>query len=633
MLQTMRENASSWIIKILLLAIVIAFVFMGLGSYRSQKASKIAMVNEQPISVDEYRENYNNLLEQVRQRFGNNLDPDLLKMMNLKKQTMDRLIARVLIIQEAEKLNLMVSDDELTDAIQNISAFKRNGLFSVSAYEKILRHVGTSPEQFEVEQRKQMLMEKMRQFVTGSIMVTEAEARQWFDWKNAMVNIDVVEFDPKQYTDIHPGDEEKMKYFEANKENYKTDPTIKVRYVRFSPDNYIQQIEITKDEIKDYYEGNTEAFTSPKTVEARHILIKADAEAPPELVEDAREKAMIILKIARDGKTDFSELAKQYSEDPGRDNGGYLGTFTKETMVEPFAEKAFSMEPGEISEPVRTRFGWHIIKVENVHPARTASLEESEPAILKKLKDEEAKNMAYNEAEALFDSSVDGDDLVKESKSRGIELHETDFFSRKTGPEASNNISDREKFISTAFTLTDTEISDILDLPDGYYILQVMDRIPEKVSEYKDVQERVENDLIAALRNQKASEDAEVFLKSVTTGSRLSEEGSKKNLKVASTGFFKRNDPIPNIGMEQGLNDTAFLLSAEKKWPEKAIKGKSKYYIIEFKDRKNPDAEGFEKEKKEITYRLTEQKRFKAFESWISQMKASSKITIEEGYL
>jgi len=551
-------------------------------------------------------------------------------MMNLKKQTMDRLIARVLILQEAEKLNLMVSDDELTGAIRDISVFSRNGSFSVPTYEKLLRRVGTSPEQFEEDQRKQMLTEKLKQFVTGSIMVPEAEARQWYDWENAMVNIDVVEFDTKQYKDIHPNDEEKLKYFEANKENYKTDPKIKVRYVRISPDDYIQDIEIAKDEIRDYYEGNPEAFTSPKTVEARHILIKTDAETPPELVEEARKKANDILIKARDGKTDFSELAKQYSEGPSKDKGGHLGTFTKETMVKPFAEKAFSMEPGEISEPVRTRFGWHIIKVENINQARIASLEESEAEIRKKLKDEEAKNMAYDEAEALFDSSVDGDDLVNETKSRGIKLLETDFFSRKTGPKA--DIRDRGKFISSAFNLTETEITDILDLSDGYYILQTMDRIPEKVSEYKNVQDRVEKDLTGAQRDRKASEDAEAFLKTIKAGSSLSEEGTNKNLKVTSTGFFKRNDSIPEIGMERDLGNAAFLLSKEKKWPEKVIKGKNKYFVIDFKDRKKPEAEGFEKEKTGIVERLTKQKRFKAFESWVSQMKASSEITIEEGY-
>ncbi len=627
----MRQNASSWIIKILLLAIVIAFVFMGLGSYQSQKPSKVALVNEQPISIDEYRETYNNLLEQVRRQFGNNLDPELLKMMNLKKQTLDRLIARTLILQEAEKLNLMVSEDELTDAIRNIPAFKSSGSFSVPTYEKLLRRVGTSPEQFEEEQRKLMLTEKMRQLVTDSIMVTEAEAREWFNWENAMISIDVVEFDPTQYKEIQPGDEEKIKYFEANKKNYKTDPQIKIRYVRFSPDDYIRNVEISKDEIKDYYEANPEAFTSPKTVEARHILIKADEEASPEVIEDARKKAVDILKMARDGKTGFAELAKKYSEDPAGDNGGYLGTFTKETMVEPFAEKAFSMEPGEISEPVQTRFGWHIIKVEKVNQARTASLEEAESEIRKNLEDEAAKNLAYDEAEALFDSAVGGDDLVNEAKSRGIKLLETDFFSRKTGPKA--DIRDRVKFISSAFNLTDTEISDILDLADGYYILQIVDRIPEKISEYKDVEEQVEKDLIATLRDRKASEDAEAFLKSLKADSSLSEEGSRKNLTVTSTGFFKRNDTIPEIGMEQNVNNAAFLLSKEQKWPEKIIKGKNKVYVIEFKERKSPDAEAFEKEKTETIKRLGDQKRFKAFESWILQMKSSSKITIEEGYL
>ena len=134
----------------------------------------------------------------------------------------------------------------------------------------------------------------------------------------------------------------------------------------------------------DYYEANPEQFKTPKTVEARHILIKVPRDADPDAVERARIKSLAIHKMAIEGK-DFAELAKQFSEGPTKDKGGHLGTFKKETMVKPFADKAFSMKTGEISEPVRTPFGWHIIKVETINKAVARSLEESTAQIREKM--------------------------------------------------------------------------------------------------------------------------------------------------------------------------------------------------------------------------------------------------------
>ncbi|RPJ81826.1 MAG: peptidyl-prolyl cis-trans isomerase, partial [Deltaproteobacteria bacterium] len=482
MLQAMRDNASSWIIKILLMAVVVAFIFMAFGSYDAQKTSKVATVNKQSISADDYREAYNNLLQRVRQQFGSNLNDEILKMMNLKQQTMDQLITRTLILQEAKKLNLIVSDEELTRTIQDMQYFRENDSFSTVLYEKMLKRVGIAPEQFEKDQRDQMLAQKLQLFITSNIHVSEAEAREWYDWENALVNLNAVQFDPATYTGIEPTEKEIKDHFEQNKNNYKTEPKIKVKYLRFSPETYKKDIQVTNDEIQEYYDSNQAVYSVEQTVEARHILIRLDENAPPEKVEETKTEADRIAKEAREGKKDFSELAKNFSQDSTKDKGGYLGKFVKEAMVKPFSDKAFSMKPGEISDPVRTQFGWHIIKVENIYPASTKTSAEVEPEIRRNLIEEKARNIAYDEAESFFDALLDGDDLSKEAESRNLKVIETDFFTKNQGPA---DVGDREKFASAAFDLPEAEISDILELEGNYYLIQVAGKIPQQISEFQ----------------------------------------------------------------------------------------------------------------------------------------------------
>lgn len=629
MLQAMRDNASSWIIKILLMAIVVAFIFMAFGSYKTQKASKVATVNKQPISVDDYRETYNNLLQRVRQQFGSNLNDEILKMMNLKQQAMDQVITRTLILQEAKKLNLIISDEELTRTIQDMQFFKENNSFSTVIYEKMLKRVGTSPERFEKDQRDQMLAQKLQQFITSNILVSEEEVKEWYDWENALVNINVVQFDPETYTGIVPTEEEVKAYFEQNKNNYKTDPKIKVKYLRFSPEAYKKDIQVTNDEVQEFYDNNQTTYSAEKTVEARHILIRLDENALPEKVEETKTEADRIAKEAREGKKEFSELAKKYSQDSTKDKGGYLGKFVKEAMVKPFSDKAFSMNPGEISDPVRTQFGWHIIKVENIYPATTKTLAEVEPEIRRNLIEEKARNIAYDEAESFFDALLDGDDLSKEAGSRNLKVIETDFFTKSEGPA---DVGDRENFASAAFDLPEKEISDVLELEGNYYLLQVTGKIPQQVAEFQTVSEKVKTNLVQKLKGQKASKEAETFLKSLGKENSLTQESNKKGLKVITTGFFNRNDPVPQIGPEKELTDAAFLLSSKKQRPEKVIQGASKYYAIEFIDRKKPNPDDFQKEKEKIAAKLSMSKKRETFDAWLKKIRTASEIIVEESY-
>jgi peptidyl-prolyl cis-trans isomerase D len=629
MLRLMRKHAGNWLIKLLLGAIVIVFIFWGVGSFRSERGGRVALVNGDQITLDEYRNTYNNLIEQLRTRFGNKLDDKMIETLQVKKQALNSLINNRLLIQEAQKLKFRVSKKELADAIFRIPAFQRAGVFDRYLYENVLDRLRMTPESFEAAQKDQMMIEKLRTLVTSSAKVSDQEVREWYDWLNASVDIEYILFDPSRYKNVQSSEEEIKSFYEKNKENYKTDTLVKVRYLHFDPEQFRSKVKLSDSEVREYYDENLESFKIPKKVEARHILLKMNPDADPETVKKTKERALKIVKLAREGK-DFAELAKKYSEGPSRNNGGYLGEFTKESMVKPFADKAFSMTAGEISDPVRTQFGWHIIKVEKVIDEHAQSFEDAKKVIQKKLTDNKAKSLAYDEAESVSDTAFEGDDLINAAKERHLKILTTDFFS-KIGPI--KGISNPSKFADIAFDLTTGEISDVQEFPDGYYILQLLDKVPPEVPPLGKVEELVKADLIKEKQDQKAKADASAFLAALKSGKTMSEESKQFHLTPKTTGFFKRSGSIPDIGYDRGISEAAFQLTGEKKLPENVLKDKKGYYVIQYKDRKITLSDTADKDKETIKQQLLAQKKAEIFEALMAQLKSNADITIKEGFL
>ena len=630
MLSLMRKHAGSWLIKVLLGGIAITFIFWGGYQATSRRSGRVASVNGETIAVEEYRITYKRLIEQVQQRFGNDLDEEMIKSLQLPKQAINQLVDQMLMRQAATELDLRVSDEDLSRSIKSISAFQTAGVFDPRLYKLVLDRNNLSPESFEVSQRDSLLVEKLNNIITGSVKVSDDEALEWYNWNNATVDLEFVVFEPDRYPDIAVTAEEIQQYFEGAKDSYKTEQQLKVRYLNFEPRNYVAKVEIPEVEISEYYEEHPAEFQNPKTVEARHILIKVGQDAAGEEAAKAKEKIEDILKKAREGQ-DFAELAKQYSEGPSKDKGGYLGSFKREAMVKPFADKAFSMQAGEVSDPVRTRFGWHIIKVEKVNEATVSTLADAKDQIRKKLTDEYARQLAYDGAEFIFDATFEGDKLESVATENQLVVHTTDFFSSRGGP--AKGVQNKEAFAKAAFELPEGEISEIQDFGDGFYLMEIMEKRPALIPELAVVEGKVRADLIKEKKGEKANMDAEALLSALKDGADMATASKEFDLKAQSTGLFKRNDSIPNIGFERGISSAAFELSAQNNLPPEVIDGPKGYYVIKFKQRKAPPVVDFDKEKESILNRLLQQKRFKTFQAWLEQKKKSSEIVIEEDLL
>ncbi|MBF0412336.1 MAG: SurA N-terminal domain-containing protein [Desulfamplus sp.] len=652
MLRFMRENTGSWIIKIILGLIIVVFIFLGMGSLGDNRADQAAMINDIPITIDEYNRSYQNTIEQMRQRFGNSLNDELLKMLKVKEQAMDRLIEDRLIADEADKLDIKVSDKELQDSLVSIPAFQKDGVFDIQTYRMVLTANRLVPATFEAMQRQTLRQSKFTDLVLGGVKVSDLEAREWYIQNNSEVAVDYVKFDPSSYT-VALDDTKIKEYYEKNKDNYKSEPQLKVQYIGFMPDVYKAKASVTPESIKSYYTSNPDEFTTPEQVEASHILIKVDETAQPEVVESAKKEADDIYKKAAAGE-DFAQLAKMYSQDPSaQENNGYLGKFARNRMVKPFEEKAFSMKAGEISEPVKTQFGWHIIQVKSKTEASKKTLAEATPQIKEKLLADESRNLAYNAAGESFDAVVDGDSLEQAAIITGNKVIEVGPFTMKgpdklpeQGQNTNTDNTNREfpngpEFAMKIFKLPINEISDIIEVGNAYYIVKPIEKKEPVILSFNEAKERVTASLKSELQIEETKKAAEAFLASVKNGEKNADAATRfinaakeKMFDVKSTPLFKKDGNIPELGREPEIASAAFKLSEKNRLVSEVIKASDgSYYVIAFKEKKIPGEDIITENLASMKKQLISTKQGAIYRAWIDQLKKSSKIEIKPGLI
>ncbi|MGM0451816.1 MAG: SurA N-terminal domain-containing protein [Thermodesulfobacteriota bacterium] len=628
MLESMRKSAGSWMIKVLLMLIVVAFIFMGAGSYLANKSNEVATVNGESISVNQYQRTYQNITANLRQQFGGQLDQKMLEKFNVEKQALNSVIENTLMIQVAQKNDIRVPKQALAETITQIPSFQENGSFDPQRYKKVLSQNRLSPQQFEAMQKEAMLTRRLKAFVGNTIAVSDAEAHTWYNWQNTSVNIAYTAFKPADVKDIEITDKDLADHYEQHKADYKTAPKRKARYVRFSAADHMEEVEVTEEEIKTYYNDHQSEYKKPETVSARHILLKVPENASDETVAEKRQQAEKILRRAKSG-TEFAELARKHSEGPSKKDGGKLGTFEKGDMVEPFSEKAFAMEPGEISDPVRTQFGWHIIKVEEHQAETTQPLDEVKSKIRDKLARQKARNLAYDEAISIYDISFQGQDLVENAEEFGLELKTTDFFTQKQGPDG---VDDGQGFAEKAFNLPLMEVSDITEINKTYYLIQPIEKQASQIPELEDIKDEVRADAAAQKRRRAAKVRAEDFLATAQKSGSIDKAAEDADKTVETTGFFTRNEKIPGIGQAPDIASAAFSLSAENPLPESVIAAGDTFYVLALTDKKVPEKTEFESNKDQTVSELTQRKRQQTFDKWIANLRANSEIEISDRF-
>lgn len=626
MLGYLRERSGSWIIKIILGLIIIIFAFFfGVGGFGPKGRGPVAMVNDQPITFEEYKESYESIVSQIRTRMGDTYDEKILKQLNVKKTALDRLIEEKLVSFVADKLEVKVLNQELAESVNNSSFFQTDGNFDFEKYKSLLARNSMTPESFEYSQKGLLTQQKMRNLLFDTVIVSEIEALDWQKYSNTKVSINYLKIDPAQISNIQPSEDELNSYYNENKNDYKTDEKLKVEYLRFSPEDYKEKAIVDDKDIQQYYEENTDQYSVQEQVEARHVLIKTDQNASDDKVAEAKEEALKIYNLALDKKNDFAELAKKFSQGPSKENGGYLGKFSKTDMIEGFSKTAFSMDAGEISMPVKTQFGWHIIKVENKFEPVTKSFEEVKDEIKNSLVEKKIADLAYFDAGDAFDSVFDGDSLEQAGRVTQRQVIKTEAFSNNG---IGLNFKNNKKFVEAAFSTIINEISNIVEIGNVYFLIKPVEKIEPEVIEYPIIKDRVRSDLLAKLQYKEAEKSSSEILALAKEKGSLSQTGKDKKIEIKTTESFSRTGYIPEMGYAQEILDAAFKLSTKDEIYPDVLKINDVFYIISLNEKIIPDGFKDSEEKKAIIASLENQKKEKVYAAWINKLKATNEVEI-----
>jgi len=622
----MRKHAKSWIIKVLMGIIVVVFVFFYGYSKKQERSSKMAYVNGELITVLEYKKAYRDLTKMFRMQYKDAWSDDMIKTLGLKNRALVNLIDQRLMSQEAKRLGLDITKNEIQQAIMDYPAFQINGRFDVRRYRSLLSNNRMKPEDFEASHAQELLEKKLGQFLLAFMGIIDQEVLDHYTYANEKIKISLVQFKPDKFKEtIRPDQASMEKHFEEHKEKYRVPEKIKIAYVEIDPKTLGKEIKITDNEIKEYYEYNLDAYSQPKQIRARHILFKLAEDAAETEEKEVSEKAQSILEEARQDK-DFAELAEKYSEGPSKSRGGDLGYFSPGQMVKPFEDAAFKLKAGEISGLVRSRVGYHIIKVEDVKEAREKGLEKVRDQIEKTLITNRSSDLAYEKGQTLIDQMPYDIDLVQYVAEHDLEAKHTDYFSQD---ERIPSIGGDEKLRQALFSFEKGEsIDEVKEINSRFYILQISDKKPSYLPELDEVAERVKEDFADYLAAREAKTAAESYLAELQGGKPWDELAREKHLEPQETDFFARRSPIPKIGYEPELQETAFGLNEDKRYPDTVFENDKGSFVIRWGGGEGIDEKKYQEEKEKYRFSLMQTKHTRLFENWLEYLKKNAEIEI-----
>jgi peptidyl-prolyl cis-trans isomerase D len=550
MLQAIRDKVTGWIAYAIIFLISVPFALWGVNSYLGGgEATPAATVNGQDITSRDLDTAYANYRQRLAQVFGGTIPAGFGDETVLKEQVLSQLIEEYALRQYADKQRYRVSDSQLNQLIRSMQAFQSDGNFDASIYQAQLGSQGYSAAGFEQEFRRTQSMDQLQTAVNTTAFTIPAQQKQFLNLSSQTRKIRLLRraFDSEAYT---VSDEEIEEYYQANTNRYMTAEQLKIDFLEVSLERVRSLVEVSEDQLLDRYQQAIESYTSAEYRSASHILFTlengvSDAESKQVQSRLAAIRERIIYGA------DFATLAREHSQDPGSAaDGGSLGEIEKGMMVQPFETVLFTMGVGEVSEPVKTGFGWHLIKLEQVTGGGTASFEEVRNEIEDEIRSDLAESQIFDLAENLANLAYEqSDSLLPAAEQLGLELQTSEWFDRSSG----TGISAEPEVRNIAFSnevLNQGVNSEAIELANNRIVFI---RLNERKPAVQKELDEVKGVIVGVLKQQKGNEDnklaGEKALDSLKNGRALDDVASEWNKEIVDSGFIGRDDTTVDAGL------------------------------------------------------------------------------------
>lgn len=638
MLKTMRNSFHhlKWTLFLVIAVFILGFVFWSGSSSDPNRAGQIvARVGTERITAVEFDRQYRAQVERYRQMYQGNFSPELERALDLPRNVLDSMIERMLRLEAAKKLDLHVSDEELAQKIVSLPFFQDNGQFiGREKYEKMLRSNGVLPDRFEEELREDMLLEKYSGLVKASVVVPDADLAREFAARNDKATIEYVLIPTARLdSKAQPTDADLQAFLEKHKDRYRAPVQRKVKYLLIDRGRVRSRITPTEAELKAAYEAKKDTFNVPEQVNASHILVKVN-EGDPNGDAMAKAKAENLAAKAKQTGADFAKLANENTDDPsGKTTGGKLPPFSHGQMVPEFEQAAFSMQPGEIRGPVKTQFGYHIIRVESKTPARMRSFDEVRGSLVAELSDRQAQaevdRLSRELAEKLKGMRSASDDDLRKLQSDAVTYNTTEWTARG---DAIPGIGTNQKFADEAWSTPLGKVSDVsVTTARGIVFVRPSEERAAGVPPLAELKVRLENDWKAERREKDALAQLEPAAKELASGTTLAALATRYGSEVKTTTEFGPSGPVPEIGAAPDLATAVFRTPQGQAGAPVAVP--SGFVLFRVLTRTEGNQTTFEAQKDQLRDSIRTREADRLTRAYLQQMRIERRIEVNDALL
>lgn len=540
MLQTIRDKITGLVASIFLGTIAIVFVFWGID-FQSGTQSYAAKVDGEKIPVETVRRAWQQRQSQLQQMLRNELPPEMVK--TQQSALVEQFIRQALLTQRAKDYGYRVGDQALARRVMEFPQFQVDGKFSKDRYNALLRSSGMNETQFEAELQTELLITQLQNAVIDSAFVAPYELERRYTLEKQQREVDYALIPASDFAaTVAVTDEQIQKWYDENKSNYLTAETVNLQYIELDRSRAEGAVTVTEPELEEYYEQIKDRFESPERRRARHILITVgdgvDDAAALKKAEDLTAKAK--------GGADFAQLAKENSKDPGSaQQGGDLDWAQRGMFVGPFEEALFAMAPGEIRGPVKTQFGYHVLKLEQVEAPRRQSFEEARAEVESEYRKNRSQTRFYDETQKLGDTAFAIlTELDSVAKTMNLPIRTVTGFTRAGGGELGQDPG----VIEAAFSedvLERRQNSPLITIGDDRaLVLRVTDHKPAEPRPLAEVRAQIESQLkVQAARDAAAKKGADAVAR-LQKGESWVAVAAAEKLAPVGKRFVTRQDTI-----------------------------------------------------------------------------------------